>query len=240
MTILGDLPRKALVNYKETIDGVDYDVQYMVYCTALENPYGNDCCLMLRLRATGRGGLDERCKFSDNGSVEYERSVLDDFLTNEYAARFDENFLQAVKPSDVKCFSVRDGSTYVLHRQFFVLSLNELGISAPYDPSDNLRTFQYSTDRIARLLSGEVTRVPYWTRSPASDSAVGYVNINGYLNTNNPAGNYYARPSFNLDSSTLVSSEPNEDGSYDLILSPKKEIVLDPAKFESSFALLLS
>lgn len=239
MPTLGDLPRKALVNYKETIGGVDYDVQYMVYCTALENPYGNDCCLMLRLRATGRGGLDERCKFSDNGSVEYECSVLDDFLTNEYAARFDENFLQAVKPSDVKCFSVRDGSTYVLHRQFFALSLNELGISTPYDSSDNLRTFQSSTDRIARL-SNEVTRVPYWSRSPASGSTVGFVYYNGGLGTYDPAGNSYARPSFNLDYSTLVASEPNEDGSYDLIFSPEKKIVIDPVKFESSFALLLS
>lgn len=116
--MLGDLPRAALVNYIETINGVDYGVQYTVYRTALENPYGNGHCMMVRLRATWRCGLDGRCEFSDDGSVEYTNSTLDDFLNNEYAARFDEKFLQAVKTSDVVCCSKRDRSSYVLHRQF--------------------------------------------------------------------------------------------------------------------------
>ena len=81
---------------------------------------------------------------------------------------------------------------------------------------------------------------PYWSRSPASDSAVGYVNNYGNLYTNNPAVYYYARPGFNLDASVFVSSEPNEDGSFDLMIDTGKEIVIDFAEFESSFSLLLS
>lgn len=214
---LSALPRKTLVNYTETIGGVAYTEQYMIIATADENPYGNDRCLMLRYRATGKGGRDNTCKYGNTSTdVEYENSVLDDFNENEFSARFDAAFLSAVKTSTISCYRQSDGATYTLARKFFALSNKELGGNYATDPSTPLNAFSNNEDRKCYLSNG-TTDVYWWTRSPASGSSVGIVSSYGNLNASNPANINYARPSFNLDSSTLVASEPNEDGSYNLL-----------------------
>lgn len=236
---LSALPHGAVVNYTETIGGVPHRVQYKIHRTAAENPYGSDCCLMLRLRVTGRGQGDRFPYGRAVYDVEYQDSLLDAFCVSEYASRFDEKFLRQVKWSEVRCHRQSDGSDYVLQRQFFAPSCNELGGHLTSDPSEFLDTFQSFDDRVAYLRDGE-TRASYRTRSPASDSTVCYVYSGGGLYTSNPTYNNYARPSFNLDSSILVASEPNEDGSYDLLIEEEKEFTFDVAEFESNFALLLS
>ena len=214
---LSALPRKTLVNYTETIGGVAYTEQYMIIATADENPYGNDRCLMLRYRATGKGGRDNTCKYGNTSTdVEYENSVLDDFNENEFAARFDAAFLSAVKISTISCYRQSDGASYALARKFFALSNKELGGNYATDPSTALNAFSGNADRVCYLSNG-TSSVNWWSRSPASGSTVGHVHNFGFPNTNSPANNYYARPGFNLDSSTLVASEPNEDGSYNLL-----------------------
>ena len=236
---LSALPRSAVVNYTETIGGAPCRVQYKIHRTAAENPYGSDRCLMLRLRVTGSGQGDHFPYGRTTRDVEYQGSLLDTFCVSEYASRFDEKFLRQVKWSEVRCHRQSDGSDYALHRQFFAPSCNELGKRLNSDPSEFLDTFQCSDDRVAYLRDGE-TRAFYHTRSPVSDSAVCYVSYGGHRYTGNPTNNIYARPSFNLDSSTLVSSEPNEDGSYNLLIEEEKEFTFDVAEFESNFALLLS
>lgn len=227
---LSALPRKTLVNYTETIGGVAYTEQYMIFRTADENPYGNDRCLMLRLRATGKGGRDNNCKYGNTASsVEYEDSVLDDFNVNEYAGRFDEAFLSHVKMSTIQCYRQSDGATYTLARKFFALSNKEVGGNYATDPATALDTFTSNAARICYLSNG-MTAVVWWTRSPASDSSVCSVYNNGFVSAYFPTYNFCARPSFNLDSSTLVSSEPNEDGSYNLLpdaAQPYHELAFD-------------
>lgn len=67
----------------------------------------------------------------------------------------------------------------------------------------------------------------WWSRSPASASAVCGVYVNGGISAGSPASASWARPALNLLSSSFVSSEANaSDGSYNLLPNEGAERVM--------------
>lgn len=202
---------------RETIDGVTSNVLFRVICTPETNPYGNDRYLVVREYSTGYGANESQIKFNTSSSnVEYEGSNLDAFMTGEYAGRFDAATLACIATSEVICYHYTDSVTYSIARKFFALSSKELGGTYTSDESVSLGYFTSNSLRFTYNKAGEAVSV--WTRSPVSASTVCYVSYyNGGLYASTPENNFSARPAFNLLSSSLISSEPNEDGSYNLV-----------------------
>ena len=201
---------------KETIGGTTSNVPFRVICTPENNPYGNDRYLVVREYATGTGANESTFKFNTSSSnVEYEDSNLDAFMTGEYAGRFDAATLACIATSTVVCYHFTNSATYSIARKFFALSNKELGGNYTSDESVSLGYFTSNALRITYTKAG--TAVYVWTRSPASASTVCYVSYYGGLSSNSPTYSYSARPALNLLSSSLISSEANEDGSYNLV-----------------------
>lgn len=201
---------------RETIDGVTSNVLFRVICTPETNPYGNDCYLVVREYATGTGTTESTFIYNTSSSnVEYEDSNLDAFMTGEYAGRFDAATLACIATSTVICYHFTNSATYSIARKFFALSNKELGGTYTNDESVSLGYFTSNSLRITYTKVGAAVNM--WTRSPVSASAVCYVHVSGYMYENSPASKFSVRPAFNLLSSSLISSEPNEDGSYNLV-----------------------
>lgn len=201
---------------RETIDGVTSNVLFRVICTPETNPYGNDRYLVVREYATGIGANESQFKFNTSSSnVGYEDSNLDAFMTGEYAGRFDAATLACIATSTVICYHYTDLVTYSIARKFFALSNKEVGGTYMNDESLSLGYFTSNALRITKTKNGDAVFV--WTRSPYSASKVCCVDSGGYLYADSPTVSISARPAFNLLSSSLISSEPNEDGSYNLV-----------------------
>ena len=216
---IANLPVGTIVNLVETVGDTSENVPFLIIATGEGNPYGTDKVFCTRKYAAGKGSTEATFKYNNTASeVEYENSLLDQFMTGEYAARFDAATLACIDTSSVICFNYAETASYALARQFFALSNKELGGTYTTDESINPGYFTSNALRICYNKSGSPVNV--WTRSPASASAVCYVVNNGYLHTYGPTSRYSARPAFNLKSSTLVADEPNEDGSYNVLPDP--------------------
>lgn len=200
---------------KEVIEGVAEDVLLRIVCTPENNPYG-DYYLVVREYATGKGAAESTFSFNNaNTEVNYENSLLDQFMTGEYTERLDEATLACIATSTITCFNYAESASYTLARKIFAMSNKELGGSYSNDESLSLGYFTSNALRATKNKAGAAVIV--WSRSPASASAVCYVSGGGSLFTGSPTYVNSARPAFNLLSSCLVASEPNEDGSYNLV-----------------------
>ena len=216
---IANLPVGAIVNLVETVGDTSENVPFLIIATGEGNPYGTDKVFCTRKYAAGKGSTEAAFNYNNTASeVEYENSLLDQFMTGEYAARFDAATLACIDTSSVICFNYAEAASYALARQFFALSNKELGGTYTTDESINPGYFTSNALRICYNKSGSAVGV--WTRSPASASTVCCVNSFGNLNAYSPTSFNSARPAFNLKSSTLVADEPNEDGSYNVLPDP--------------------
>ena len=212
-----NLGKDDLTCMQETVNGTTSDVLFRILCTPDTNPYG-DCYFVVREYATGTGTGESNFRYSNsNTEVNYENSLLDQFMTEEYSGRLSAETLACIATSSVICYNLAETASYTLARKIFALSNKELHGDYSNDESVDLGYFTNNTSRITKNKAGNAVRV--WTRSPGSASAVCCVNTIGGLNTNSPTGDYSARPAFNLLSSCLVATVANGDGSYNLITS---------------------
>lgn len=217
-----------LICMVETNNGVSENVLFRIICPPETNPYGNDRFLVVREYATGTGSGESTLEFNTTSTnVEYENSNLDRFNSNEYYNRFDDATKACILTSSIICYNYTEGASYTLARQIFSLSNKELGGDYTSDESVSLGYFTSNALRITLNKAGAAVHV--WTRSPASVSTVCFVGANGNLNTGRSTNSYSVRPAFNLSSSCLISSEPNEDGSYNLL--PDADIPYKTAGF---------
>lgn len=212
---------------RETIDGVASDVLLRIICTPETNPYG-DYYFVVREYATGKGSTESNLKFNNTSTeVDYENSLLDQFMTGEYTERLDEATLACIATSTITCFNYAESASYTIARKIFAMSNKELGGNYTLDESLSLGYF--TSNALRKTLNKVGTAVNVWARSPASASSVCYVYNNGNLYTSSPTSVISVRPAFNLSSSCLISSEPNEDGSYNLL--PDADIPYKTAGF---------
>lgn len=225
-----NLGKDDLICIRETIAGTETDVLLRILCTPETNPYGN-YYFVVREYATGTGAGESNFRYNNsNTEVNYENSLLDQFMTGEYSGRLSAETLACIATSSVICYNLAETASYTLARKIFALSNKELHGDYSNDESVDLGYFTNNTSRITKNKAGNAVGV--WARSPSSASTVCYVHTNGYLYTSSPANISSARPAFNLLSSCLVATVANGDGSYNLITSA--DIPARKAGFTSS------
>lgn len=212
-----NLGKDDLICMQETVDGTTSDVLFRILCTPETNPYGNHY-FVVRECATGTGAGESNFRYNSSSTeVNYENSLLDQFMTGEYAGRLSAETLACIATSSIICYNLAETASYTLARKIFALSNKELHGDYSNDESVDLGYFTNNTSRITKNKAGNAVGV--WTRSPSSASAVCCVGTNGYLGAGSPTYYYSARPAFNLLSSCLVATVANGDGSYNLITS---------------------
>lgn len=212
-----NLGKDDLICIQETVNGTTSDVLFRILCTPETNPYG-DCYFVVREYASGTGAGESNFRYNNSSTeVNYENSLLDQFMTGEYAGRLSAETLACIATSSVICYNLAETASYTLARKIFALSNKELHGDYANDESVDLGYFTNNNSRITKNKAGNAVSV--WSRSPGSASTVCYVVTNGSLNTSSPANSSSARPAFNLLSSSLVATVANGDGSYNLITS---------------------
>lgn len=225
-----NLGKDDLICMQETVNGTTSDVLFRILCTPDTNPYG-DCYFVVREYATRTGTGESNFRYSNsNTEVNYENSLLDQFMTEEYSGRLSAETLACIATSSVICYNLAETASYTLARKIFALSNKELHGDYSNDESVDLGYFTNNTSRITKNKAGNAVTV--WTRSPSSASTVCYMHANGNLITSSPTFDGSARPAFNLLSSCLVATVANDDGSYNLITSA--DIPARKAGFTSS------
>ena len=225
-----NLGKDDLICMQETVNGTTSDVLLRILCTPDTNPYG-DCYFVVREYATRTGTGESNFRYSNsNTEVNYENSLLDQFMTEEYSGRLSAETLACIATSSVICYNLAETASYTLARKIFALSNKELHGDYSNDESVDLGYFTNNTSRITKNKAGNAVTV--WTRSPSSASTVCYMHANGNLITSSPTFDGSARPAFNLLSSCLVATVANDDGSYNLITSA--DIPARKAGFTSS------
>ena len=221
-----DLPAGVLVNLMETNGENTMGKPWRIIATADKNPYKNGV-FMLRDKATGTGTSESAFKWNNaQTEVNYENSQCDIKHEAEFYGRFDEATKALIMPTAIKVYDNNAGEVVSINRHVFALSAREYGVDSY--ATDTTEDPGYFTDNASRKCYNEQGQaVHVWTRWPASASAVVYVNSYGGVGANSPANNNYARPALILASESLVSDEPNADGSYNLVLSdtiPPREV----------------
>lgn len=191
-----NLGKDDLICIRETIAGTETDVLLRILCTPETNPYGN-YYFVVREYATGTGAGESNFRYNNsNTEVNYENSLLDQFMTGEYSGRLSAETLACIATSSVICYNLAETASYTLARKIFALSNKELHGDYSDDESVDLGYFTNNTSRITKNKAGNAVNV--WTRSPSSASTVCYVNMNGNLNTNSPTNNNSARPDLRI------------------------------------------
>ena len=221
-----DLPAGALVNLMETNGGNTMGKPWRIIATVDKNPYKNGV-FMLRDKATGTGTSESAFKWNNSQTeVNYENSQCDIKHETEFYGRFDEATKALIMPTAIKVYDNDAGEVVSINRHVFALSAREYGVDSY--TTDTTENPGYFTDNASRKCYNEQGQaVNVWSRWPASASAVVCVSSFGNVNTYSPAIYYYARPALILASESLVSDEPNADGSYNLVLSdtiPPREV----------------
>lgn len=212
-----NLGKDDLICMQETVNGTTSDVLFRILCTPETNPYGS-YYFVVREYATGTGSGESNFKYSNSSTeVNYENSLLDQFMTGEYTGRLSAETLACIATSSVICYNIAESASYTLARKIFALSNKELHGDYSNDESVDLGYFTNNNSRITKNIAGNAVNV--WSRSPCSASTVCYVYTNGVLITYSPSSSFSARPAFNLLSSSLVATVANGDGSYNLITS---------------------
>ena len=213
-----NLPVGSLVNLIENRSGTKYLTPFLIIATGSGNPYGSDKVLCLRYRASNQ------TRFDASNSVLYDGSTIDTWLTDTYMTRFDAATKNCIATSTVKNRNILLNQDYTLARKAFILSYNEIGGHVSSDPSTTISNIPMSTLITAYDDTGANLR-SWWFRTPATTSALYYIRNRGtFVDISTEEGNprqfqHSARPALNLYASCKVSSEPNQDGSYNLMPS---------------------
>lgn len=204
-----------LICIRETIAGTETDVLLRILCTPETNPYGN-YYFVVREYATGTGAGESNFRYNNtNTEVNYEDSLLDQFMTGEYTQRLSAQTLACIATSSITCYNIAESASYTLARKIFALSNKELHGNYSNDESVDLGYFTDNNSRITKNKAGNAVNI--WARSPYSASTVCCVDGYGNLYAGSPTYGDSARPAFNLLSSSLVASVANGDGSYNLV-----------------------
>lgn len=221
-----DLPAGVLVNLMETNGENTMGKPWRIIATADKNPYKNGV-FMLRDKATGTGTSESAFKWNNaQTEVNYENSQCDIKHEAEFYGRFDEATKALIMPTAIKVYDNDAGEVVSINRHVFALSAREYGVDSY--TTDTTENPGYFTDNASRKCYNEQGQaVSVWARRSASASAVVCVYSSGIVSSNSPANSNYARPALILASESLVSDEPNADGSYNLVLSdtiPPREV----------------
>lgn len=152
--------------------------------------------------------------------AEYNGCEADVYLDDEFLSTyFDEKFIAALTPTQIKCYSIANATTQTLARKCFLPSYTELGWSSTYDEGQSyvsaLQTWSGKTGNAARVAYNSAGAASvWWMRSAYSDSQFRYLYINGGAGANNASNSgFWLRPVLSVSNDTIVSEE-TEDTIY--------------------------
>ena len=150
--------------------------------------------------------------------AEYNECEADVYLDGDFLSTyFDEKFIAALTPTQIKCYSIAAAATQTLARKCFLPSYTELGWTSANDEGASylpaLKTWSNNTaDNAARVAYNSAGAASWWwLRSAASGSQFRLVNNGG------GAGSYSAsyagvwlRPVLSVANATIVSDQGEE------------------------------
>lgn len=148
----------------------------------------------------------------------YGTSNLDAWFNGDYKAMLDEGVQTAIGETSFR-YTAGNGSTLVsvCTRSIFAASLTELGITKT---GANVEGTALPIAELLKVAYLNGVAVGQWTRTPYTENAtsVFFVQSTGSEASTNKGKEYGARPWFTLPS-TMEVSEPNADGSVNLVLN---------------------
>ncbi len=150
--------------------------------------------------------------------AEYNECEADVFLDGEFLTTyFDEKFIAALTPTQIKCYSIAAAATQTLARKCFLPSYTELGWTSANDEGASylpaLKTWSNNTgDNAARVAYNTAGAAQWWwVRSASSDSQFRLVSANGYAYSNYASNSgSWLRPVLSVANATIVSDQGEE------------------------------
>lgn len=150
--------------------------------------------------------------------AEYNGCEADAFLDGDFLTTyFDEKFIAALTPTQIKCYSIAAAATQTFARKCFLPSYTELGWTSANDEGASylpaLKTWSNNTnDNAARVAYNTAGAARWWwVRSACSDSQFWYVHNTGvtfgYVAT---TPNIWLRPVLSVANATIVSDQGEE------------------------------
>ena len=150
--------------------------------------------------------------------AEYNECEADTFLDGDFLTTyFDEKFIAALTPTQIKCYSIAAAATQTLARKCFLPSYTELGWTSANDEGASylpaLKTWSNNTgDNAARVAYNSAGAASWWwMRSAVSGSQFRFVYANGGAGSDiaSYTGNWF-RPVLSVANATIVSDQGEE------------------------------
>ena len=157
-------------------------------------------------------------KFGD--SVNYEDSLIRDYLTSDFLLGFIDDELAYVQDTTYSTIDPSTGSYYELADKFYLLSYTEAGFGSDANEGSNIG-FTSNADRIAYRQDNNQAYY-WWLRTPYSTSYVYYVGTGGGWSNYFPSDAYGVRPACAIDIDTPVELE--DDGYYHIKTPTSTEV----------------
>lgn len=150
--------------------------------------------------------------------AEYNECEADTFLDGDFLSTyFDEKFIAALTPTQIKCYSIANTATQTLARKCFLPSYTELGWTSTNDEGTSylpaLKTWSNNTaDNAARVAYNTAGAAQWWwMRSAASDSQFRIVDSVGRAYSVSASNSdYWLRPVLSVANATIVSDQGEE------------------------------
>lgn len=199
------------INVTENVDGVETNVPYRIHGHNMHDN-SEDSVMLVRKYAPVQHRMN-----SSNTTV-YEGCEMDTWLNTTYIARYSENMQKAMLTTNIKVIA-EDDVVSGIARKLFIPSLYEWGFTDANNRVDGVAS-PYTNTTAKRIVSNNLgLTVNVWFRSRASATQYRLVGTNGYAATHNAnISTDWALPAFDLPSYLSVADNPNEDGTYNLLL----------------------
>lgn len=164
--------------------------------------------------------LVEQKRMHPSNLAEYNGCEADVYLEDEFLATyFDEKFIAALTPTQIKSYSIANATTQTIARKCFLPSYTELGWTSDIDEGTSylsaLQTWSGKTGNAARVAYNSAGAASsWWMRSASSDSHFRNVFYNGvaFAGSASETG-VWLRPVLSVANATIVSDE-TEDTIY--------------------------
>lgn len=199
------------INIIETVDGVEKTVPYLVFGHNMHET-SEDSVMLLRSMSIGAKRMH-----SEN-VPEYENCEIDQYLNSEFINRYSADLRSAILNAGIKVISNEDDGVYQIARKIFLPSIHEWGFVGVYGV-DGIASPYATTNEKRKMKDENRSFITHRTRSKKTTTNFANITEQGADGGYYHAGwaGYHIIPAFDLSTSLTVSSEPNEDGTYNLI-----------------------
>lgn len=141
-------------------------------------------------------------------NVRYEETNVDKYLTGDFLNRFNSELLNKICNTHLNVSNYENGeyNSYVLDRQFFILSFTELDESgSSYDNQSKKLKLKYFNKNSKNATNDVGVQSPYWTRTPYYNSSYYFVGYTGEITYTGSHARFGVRPAFTISNDTKVN-----------------------------------